>query len=359
MNESIRTAIFAAAAGAIGLVTWLAWEVTAVQEFSEPEKVAMEGKLLFPGFRDPLAATSLEIVRYDEEAALEDSFKVAQIDGEWSIPSHLNYPADAEDQLAEAASSMMELRVVDKASDDPKTHGMYGVVDPSSKPASAAAEDVGVRVVMQDKDDKELMALIIGKEVPDRDELRYVRAVDKNAVDKNAVYTMVVKTDKLSNKFEDWIEEDLLKLSSWDIRRVEIQDYTFDVVDDRPALEWKGQMTLEHDDTGDPKWKLAEDLVLDTEKGRVPAEMAEDEELDADKLDDLSSALDDLKIVDVQRKPAGLSADLRVAGTMTADLETRLSLQLRGFYLVPVQERYLQLLSNQGETRVVMKDGVE
>ena len=35
--------------------------------------------------------------------------------------------------------------------------------------------------------------------------------------------------------------------------------------------------------------------------------MAADEELDTKKLDDLKFALDDLKIVDVNRKPGGLS----------------------------------------------------
>ena len=70
-------------------------------------------------------------------------FKVAQVNDAWSIPSHENYPADAEDQLGEAAAGMIGLKVVDMASDDPDTHPLYGVVDPESKSGSTAAEDVG------------------------------------------------------------------------------------------------------------------------------------------------------------------------------------------------------------------------
>ena len=43
--------------------------------------------------------------------------------------------------------------------------------------------------------------------------------------------------------------------------------------------------------------------------------MAADEELNTAKLDDMKFALDDLKIVDVSRKPAGLSADLKAAAS--------------------------------------------
>lgn len=358
MNESIKTAVFIVAAAAVALITWISWKVTAVPEFSEPARVAMEGKPLFAKFTDPWAATSLEIVKYDEQTASPVPFQVAQIEGQWSIPSHSNYPTDAKDQLADAASSMIGLEVVDMASDDPDTHEMYGVVDPSSKPASTAPEDVGVRVVMRDKNDEMLMGLVIGKKVGDSDDLRYVRVVGENPV-----YTVAVKTDKLSNKFEDWIEEDFLKLNSWDIRQIHIQDYSMMERGGRYYTSPGAQMTLKYNDTGDPKWSLVEDDVFSPEEGKmVPGKMGDDEELDTDKLNDMRSNLDDLEIVDVRRKPAGLSADLRAAGTLMNDLETVLSLQSKGFYLVevPVQDKvYLDVLSNQGELRVSMKDGVQ
>ena len=39
---------------------------------------------------------------------------------------------------------------------------------------------------------------------------------------------VAVKTDKLSTKFGDWIEKDLLKLNTLDIKQMEIRDYSVD-----------------------------------------------------------------------------------------------------------------------------------
>ncbi len=89
------------------------------------------------------------------------------------------------------------------------------------------------------------------------------------------------------------------------------------------------------------------------------AKLAEDQELDTSKLDDMKNALDDLKIVDVSPKPEGLSGDLKATGNVYADQETQQSLANRGFYLVAVDDKFYELRSNEGETRVLMKDGVE
>jgi hypothetical protein len=72
----------------------------------------------------------------------------------------------------------------------------------------------------------------------------------------------------------------------------------------------------------------------------------------------MKNALADLKIVDVNRKPAGLSGDLKLTGKVMLDQESIRSLGERGFY--PVQgEGGMVLLSNQGQINVGMKDGVE
>ena len=38
----------------------------------------------------------------------------------------------------------------------------------------------------------------------------------------------MVKTDKLSTKFQNWIEEDLLKLNAFDIKQVVMDDHSVD-----------------------------------------------------------------------------------------------------------------------------------
>ena len=121
----------------------------------------MVGKPLFEEF-EPLKVASLEIVKYDEETGKETPFEVARLDGIWSIPSHDNYPADAKDQVTEAATSMMGLEVLSVASDNTADHKLYGVVDPDPKTLKPGAVGVGTRVVMKDKDKKSLVAMVIG-----------------------------------------------------------------------------------------------------------------------------------------------------------------------------------------------------
>ncbi len=97
------------------------------------------------------------------------------VNNRWSIPSHENYPADAKDQLAEAAASLIGLKVLEVVTDRPGDHPLYGVVEPDPKAAEGGATGIGMRVVMRDAQDRELLSLIVGKEVPGREGLRYVR----------------------------------------------------------------------------------------------------------------------------------------------------------------------------------------
>ena len=72
----------------------------------------------------------------------------------------------------------------------------------------------------------------------------------------------------------------------------------------------------------------------------------------------MKTALDDLKIVDVARKPAGLSAELKAAADFLSNREAIASLAECGFFAANVEGRK-EFLSNEGEIRFLMKDGVE
>ena len=347
MNEIAKTGIFIAAAAVLALTAW-------ANRSNLPESAApaeMRDQLLFPEFKDPLAAASLEIVEYDESTATPRPFKVAQVKGHWSIPSHDGYPTDAKDQLAEAAGSLLDLKVLDVASDSRGDHSSYGVLDPDPKTLPVGATGVGTRVVIRDKDDKPLLSMVIGKAVSGRDGLRYVRRTGQDAV-----YVVALKTDKLTARFGDWIEKDLLKFNALDMKQLEIQDYSIDMA--RGTQNVRGVLELAYDDMAtDAKWKLVEDKSL---KGQelVSNKLRPNEEVNTTTLDDLKNALADLKIVDVNRKPAGLSGDLKSSGNLKLDQESAQSLSDRGFHLVPAEGSYV-LLSDQGEVHVGMKDGVE
>jgi hypothetical protein len=214
---------------------------------------------------------------------------------------------------------------------------------------------------MKDQGGKELLAVVIGKEVRDRPGLRYVRKVGEAPI-----YVVEAKTDKLSTKFENWIERNLLQINTFDMKHLQIRDYAMRETTRGLAILQRGQMQVEYSDTGEPKWKLAYDEKFVGEKqnpfgGRwEPLPMADNEELNTANLDKLKTALDDLKIVDVSRKPAGLSADLKVAAGFTTKGEARESLEDKGFFPAQLRENGpVELFSNEGEFRLVMKDGVE
>jgi hypothetical protein len=71
--------------------------------------------------------------------------------------------------------------------------------------------------------------------------------------------------------------------------------------------------------------------------------------------------LGNLEIVDVCPKPAGLSADLKVAANLaTQDEATMDALAEKGFFVAPLEAGGpVEMFSNDGEFRVTMKDGAE
>lgn len=315
---------------------------------------------LFKNFKEPRDAKSLEIVDYDEDTAEIKAFKVAQVKGLWVIPSHEDYPADAADQLADAAASVIEARTLNLVSDDPKSHETYGVVDPDPKKLTVGSSGVGSLVTMESGAGKKLAQLIIGKAVDKaKPDLRYVRRPNQDQV-----YVASIKTDKLSTKFEDWIEKDLLKLNAWDVEEVTIDDYSIEEVGLLDAkLHPRSRMELGFD-SKDSKWRVIDlEQFVSRKEGYRSEPLAEDEELNSQKLNDLKTALDDLKIVDVRRKPAGLTADLRAGEKLLENEEALQSLLVRGFRAIPEQnaegETVVQIYSNEGETHCGTKDGVE
>ncbi|MHC5113636.1 MAG: DUF4340 domain-containing protein [Planctomycetota bacterium] len=324
MSEWTRTGIFVVLAVVFGIVAVLVRP-------AQPEREAFDdsGERFFASF-DPLDARSLEIVTWDDETATVSAFKVAQRSGIWSIPSHEDYPADAERQLASAAASVVDLVKGPKVSDRSADHALYGVVDPTE--SGAGTEGAGTRVTMNDEAGNTIVDLIVGKDVKESDGSRFVRVPGRDRV-----YTAKVETQYLTTEFEKWIEADLLKLDQYDLREIVINDYTVDEVNQRVL---QGELLTLRSDSGTSGWEL---------DGGV----GDDEELQNPKIEELKRALDDLKIVDVHRKPAGLSAELRAEDDLELNREARSSLARRGFYIAGNR-----LLSNEGETTATTKDGV-
>jgi hypothetical protein len=359
MTENAKTIAFVV----VGLVA-IAIGVLTQPSSAELDEQSLIGQDLTKNFDSPDEAKRLKIVRFDEDTATLRDFEVAERDGLWTIPSKDGYPADAAPQLAEASMSLMDRKILFVASESAGDHEQYGVIDPLSPKLEVGQKGVGTHVTMYDVHDEPLADLIIGKPVKDAEGQRYVREANRAFV-----YIIEIDPSKLSTNFEDWIEKDLLKLNAWDLQQVQVKDYSAEL---QPVMTQQGlrfqlagdmrsDLTLAYNDS-DAKWNAVTLRQFDTSTEQyVDFTLAEDEELNTETLNALKTALDDLQIVDVVRKPQGLSDDLKAGEDFMENEEALRSLVEKGF--TPTQSSdgsgAGEIISSDGEVIATMKNGTE
>jgi hypothetical protein len=324
MSELKLTGIFAGVALVLAILAFLVspGRIT-------PEQFMDQGQAFFPSFTDPNQATTLEVIEYEQQSGSARPFKVTFKDGRWTIPSHNDYPADGKDRLARTAAGVIDIKKDDYRTSLVSDHEACGVIDPLDQ-AATGMQGRGSRITMKDKDGGTLADFIIGKQVPERQGFRFVRVPGENRV-----YASRVDLD-ISTKFADWIEASLLEVDAKKIERVVLDNYS---VNERTFSVQTGEkIELAYRDEVWTSRSLG-GAALDTAQART-----------------LAKALQDLNIVGVRPKPAGLSAGLKGIGRaieMTQD--EQYSLQSKGFYLARQDGR---LLSNEGDVRVYSTDGV-
>jgi len=326
MNENKTTLTFGGVALALAAIALLT-----APRHATPDALMDRGEAFFPGFENPQEAASLEVVAYDEESSTPRAFKVVHQNERWTIPSHHDYPADGQDRLAKTAAGVIGITKDDFRSDNVADHESFGVIDPLDETNPSIAGR-GERVTMRGASDQVLADFIIGKPLPDREGFRFVRLPDQKRV-----YVAKVDID-ISTKFEDWIERDLLQVDQWSVEEVVLRDYSID------------ERTLRVDER--------DTVTLTKKDGQWRSDrMRADQEIVWDKISGLLTALDDLKIVGVRPKPAGLSAGLKrldAEGGLAISESDLISLQDKGYYFT----RDGSLLSNEGELRAKTQDGI-
>ena len=336
MSEIAKTTIFAAAAVFAAGAAFATYKLTEPAPVAGFEKVGGE---FWPKFKDPNLATALRVAAVNEKSGQPQTFTVELKDGKWRIPSHHNYPAEAKQHLADVSASVLGIEREALASRWKSDPERFGVVDPLDD--SAPASGRGKRITLyQDKgDDRGVLAdYIIGSEVEDRDGYYYIRRPDENE-------TYFAQADvKLTTKFSDWIEPDLLRLQQDDLRKLEVS---------RPDIGPGGRVTglqkteLARNDATDP-WKLAG--------------ISDSEEVKIDRAREVTRALDDLKIVGVRPKPAGLTPQLRLDAGVSQDprMESLLiqELEEKGYYVRQDAEGNRIVISREGELITSTHDGI-
>lgn len=324
MSETKKTLTFGAVAVAVALLAWLT-----APSLVAPDAFLDRGEAFFPDFEDPNVATTLEVIEFDEETASATPFQVTVKNGLWTIPSHHDYPADGKDRLAKTAAGVIGIRKDDFRTDNVSDHEACGVVDPLDE-GTASLKGRGKRVTLRGDNAQTLADFIVGRSLDQRPGYRFVRIPDQKRV-----YVAKMEID-LSTRFEDWIERDLLQVARDKIEHVILKDYSID-----EATRRVNQRDVVFLNKVDGTWRSDG--------------MSAAQEIDNTKMNELLGALDDLQIVGVRPKPAGLSAKLqRTTGGMEVTQADLRSLQSRGYFFT----RDGALLSNEGEVEARSSLGV-
>ncbi len=339
------------AIGSAGLAWWSKPEAISKESDVTEDRV---GQDVFPGFTDPESATSLEIIQYDETLAQLKPFVVAKDSqtGLWKLPSHDGYPADAAEQVRDATTPLIGLRILSIASTDRGDHELYGVVSPEDSSLAAGSSGIGMLVRLKDKTGKVLAALIVGKEVEGTVGQRYVRIPTEDVV-----YTVELDTRAFTTDFRDWIDDQLLDIRSFDIARVGVHDYELvQQANNSMGLTRNFDATVAYD-AAQNRWSLVDYRVY-RGGAALPAEMEPGQELNTSFLNDLRIAIQDLQIINVKRKPAALAEALRTETPQLKDQQSIASLQEQGYF--PAQgTNGTEIFASGGETLIGTVDGVE
>lgn len=341
-KEFTRTLVYLGACIASFVVGYFTWTANQPREIDD---YALVGKEFYPDFNNPNDATSLEVTVFDEEKATISSFKVEYKDGQWRIPSHHNYPADAEEQLAKTAASIIGITREALASRLEADQARYGVIDPRLED-SAKLKGRGSRITLKNGD-KILADYILGKEHKDGGGRYYVRAPEEQVT-----YLAHFDVD-LSTKFQDWIDVDLLKIDRDKLNDITINKYSLvEKVDElgRRFMEKSAgeEIDITREEFGKP-WQI-EDLDAETE------------EVNHDAVKELVSALVEIEIIGVRPKPEGLTPALGVTREASQDpamiANIRGDLASRGYYLMLRGENELSVVAQEGSFYATTDEGI-
>ncbi len=201
--------------------------VVAAAFYPWPEPVVendMVGKPLFEEY-DASSVRSISITRYDTERNGLDRIELRRSGEKWLIPARKNFLATNVGQISLAINALNNCTVLENRSIDQQDHIEYGVVDPMQYEASTNRSSLGTKIVLEDRNKRELASLIVGSSV--RSEAQ--QSAQKNFVripGQPSVYVVEIQPQALSTDFTDWVSPNLLQLrNDTKLSSVEVKNY--------------------------------------------------------------------------------------------------------------------------------------
>ncbi|MDP1660879.1 MAG: DUF4340 domain-containing protein [Phycisphaerales bacterium] len=348
-NPWIKTLVLAAAAGVMVALVIVSRPSDKPFAGSSDD----QGTALAPELTDPQKVSSLEVIGWDEQAVRPRAFKVEVQGNRWVVPSAFNYPVDATQNMAAAASSFIGALKDRIVTDQVTEHARLGVVAPDDV-TSSVTTGRGTRVTMRDTTGKTVADLIIGGPAVDPASTpgapagkRYVREAGKNRV-----YATTLN-QAYSTRLADWVQTDLLQVTADSVKKVAIDRYKVD--EQKGTIVDLKTLALTRPDgarSADPDQPApARVWTLTSSQGPVPPGGA----VNQSRADDVLSALGSLKIVGVRPKPANL-VNLMAGEASEGKISPldQASLQQHGFFITSQGA----LVANEGSMTVGCADGV-
>ncbi|WP_437186231.1 DUF4340 domain-containing protein [Planctomicrobium sp. SH668] len=329
MTQTVKTLVFlgvAVASVVVAAGTYYSRQPADITDFTDV------GTQFYPDFEDPAIATGLQVAAYNPENGKTDLFKVEVKDGKWRIPSHHDYPADGKDQLSKIAAAVLGVSrqaLVERSKDAQKR---YGLLDPLNTD-TGGTEGRGTRITLF-KGTEVLVDYIVGKQVEKFPGMFYVRRADEDRF-----YTADLGNLKVSTKFADWIEKDLLELQPSDVNELIINRYSVDESEGRIIQDETIDITRSAESQ---QWVL---------EGLNP----ETEQVIAKEIDGVLRSINDLQIVGVRKKPEALSDGLKSEdGTLSIDPLTQQDMRRKGVYI----SKRGEFIYNEGKVNVGTSSGI-
>ncbi len=344
MSELKTTGLFV---GAAALSLGLAWAFRPSAVLSEVELAdEKRGSVIFPDL-DTAKATSFRISRFNEDLATLSRIELARdkTTNLWTLPSADSYPADSAEQVSKAMTPLVDLIVLSTASTDRGDHAEYGVVEPNEEDLTVSASGVGMQVSVGGAGNEVLASLIVGKKVEGMENQHYVRVPTEDAV-----YVVEIDSEVFSTDLAKWIKGEILNVRNFDIEFVGLRDYAILPTERGYGLSPNFDADVEFKDN---KWQLTRFLDRTQEGAEPTVQLPDGKSLGESALNDLRNSVQNLKIINVRRKPLGLAADLKVEKSLEENKESIKSLQDQGFF-----PQSGEMYAAGGELLVGTKDGV-
>lgn len=317
-----------------------------------PERVVesdMVGKPLFEDY-DASAVRSISITKYDADRNGLDRIDLRRSGEKWIIPAKKNFVATDSDQIGRVVSCLNNCTVLENRSNAQQDHVDFGVVDPMDYESSNNRSSLGTKIVLEDRNKRELASLIVGSSLRNestQQELKHFVRIPGQP----AVYVVDINPEILSTDFTRWVNANLLDLTSQTpVDSIEIQNYRLPPdelqSDDK---NWEYLVTL---DVKSKKFKLRVPQ-LDSPQ-LVEAEISPE---NIQQLNSLGSYLGNIRFTDVQRKSTEAAKILKKR-VQTDDASGALdSLQQFGFAKVRFESGF-QFNAVGGEVLVRTGEGV-